>query len=461
MAKTLTIKLEPWMKTDEVSLIFRALDNNCRFVGGCVRDAILQKSVADIDIATSLAPDKVIEKLSKNGVKIVPTGLKHGTVTAIFKNSSYEITTLRNDEICDGRWAKISYTDSWQDDAKRRDFTINAMYADREGQIFDYFGGIDDLHAGKIIFVGDASKRCKEDILRILRFFRFYSYYGSGEFDKNAIIACKKFCSNIEDLSGERIRQEMLKLFAAPNPLFAISKMLDIGVLEKVFGLSSDNKIVPFPRLNQANIFNKLANLIIIENLLSMNYVDILKNPYIRIAIFLRSCKKGDDILSSIFTRWKLSSKEKKLLLFFAKHEPLPITTSQKIIKKVILEHGKDMLKKLLLISFALELEKDKKIQELSIEQNYQLNNPIVTDIKNSNLQIIDLSAKLASQLDFIDKWQIQKLPIDGDDILGLGIKSGKDIGKLLLIAKDLWQNSDYTLQKTEILSILRVRING
>ena len=159
--------------------IIEVLGNqNAKFVGGCVRDAVLGKLAKDIDIATCFKPNEVMEVLQKAKIKTIPTGIKHGTITALYKNQTFEITTLRKDVTTDGRHAEVSFTDSWQEDAKRRDFTINALYLDTKGNIFDYFNGLEDLKSKKVIFIGDAKTRSEEDNLRILRYFRFFQRFG-------------------------------------------------------------------------------------------------------------------------------------------------------------------------------------------------------------------------------------------------------------------------------------------
>ena len=166
-----------------------------RFVGGCVRDALLGGTTdqgVDLDVATPLLPEEVIERLEAAEIKAIPTGLKHGTVTALVEGQPYEITTLRKDVACDGRHADVQFTDDFELDARRRDFTINAMSTDRRGQLFDYFGGWEDLKAGRIRFVGDADERVREDYLRILRFFRFYARYGRPPADQEALEACRE-----------------------------------------------------------------------------------------------------------------------------------------------------------------------------------------------------------------------------------------------------------------------------
>ena len=206
-----------------------------RFVGGAVRDTLLGLPVSDLDIATRIQPDEVIERLEAARIKAIPTGIAHGTVTAVSSGTVVEVTTLRSDVTTDGRRATVAFTDDWREDAKRRDFTINALYADPvSGEIFDYFGGLDDVKAGRICFIGEPLERIAEDHLRILRFFRFHARFGKGDPDPAALAACTQRANDLMALSRERIADEFLKLLAMPSPGPTVAIMLDRGILRPV-----------------------------------------------------------------------------------------------------------------------------------------------------------------------------------------------------------------------------------
>ncbi len=206
-----------------------------RLIGGVVRDTLLGEPVSDVDMATRLTPDEVIARLDAARIKSVPTGLAHGTVTAILDSRPVEITTLRRDVSTDGRRATIAYTDDWREDAARRDFTINAMSADPDsGEVFDYFGGHDDLAAGRVRFIGEPLRRIAEDHLRILRFFRFFARFGKGDPDAVAYDACARRANDLMALSRERIAAEILKLLSYPAPVEAIRLMLARDILSPV-----------------------------------------------------------------------------------------------------------------------------------------------------------------------------------------------------------------------------------
>ena len=219
-----TLPPQPWMTDPATVEVMAALaaagGADCaRFVGGCVRNTLMARPVTDIDIATTLTPDEVTAALRAAGLKAVPTGAAHGTITAVAQGRPFEITTLRRDVETDGRRAVVAFTDDWAEDAARRDFRLNALYADRRGRIFDPTGsGLADLRAGAIVFVGDAETRIREDALRILRFFRFLAWYGRGEPDAAALAACEALRDLVTGLSAERVAKELLALLAAEDP---------------------------------------------------------------------------------------------------------------------------------------------------------------------------------------------------------------------------------------------------
>jgi len=225
----------PWQHRAGMTRLLAALGADAgetRWVGGCVRDALRGLEEGDVDLATRIAPEDVITRLEAAGIKAVPTGLAHGTITAISAGTPVEITTLRRDVSTDGRRATIAYTDDWREDAARRDFTINALSADpASGEIFDYFGGLADLAAARVRFIGDPLERIAEDHLRILRFFRFHARFGADKADPAALAACAARANDLMALSRERIADEMLKLLALPDPAPTVALMIEHGIL--------------------------------------------------------------------------------------------------------------------------------------------------------------------------------------------------------------------------------------
>lgn len=225
------------MRAPEITTLLEALgasDADVRFVGGCVRDTVLGRPVADVDLATQDLPEAVIAKLEQAGLHAVPTGLSHGTVMAVVNHHGFEVTTLRKDTSSDGRYAVVEFTTDWLEDASRRDFTFNAMSLTPDGALFDPFNGEQDAKEGHVRFIGDPRDRIKEDYLRILRFFRFVAHYGKDQPRVDVLDACRDLRDGLDRLSVERIRDELTKLFSAPDPSVALEAMNQAGVLEKV-----------------------------------------------------------------------------------------------------------------------------------------------------------------------------------------------------------------------------------
>ncbi len=225
-----------WMQRDDLAALVAALGaGNARYVGGAVRDTLLGIAVKDIDIATPLVPAEVIDRLKAAHIRSVPTGIEHGTVTAILPGGPVEITTLRHDVSTDGRRATVAFATEWQDDAARRDFTINALYADpASGAVFDWFGGLADLAARRLRFIGDARQRIREDHLRILRYFRFQARFGRQPADPEAEQACTDLAATLKGLSRERVGMEMLNLLGLPDPAPTVQRMAELAVLPVV-----------------------------------------------------------------------------------------------------------------------------------------------------------------------------------------------------------------------------------
>lgn len=222
----------PWLAEPALAKIFAALGADAaRLVGGCVRDGLLGLGVSDIDLATTHAPEQTIALAQACGIKAVPTGIAHGTITLVVDHKAFEVTTLREDVETDGRHATVAFTDDWQADAARRDFTINALYADADGQVYDYFDGRADLDQGCVRFIGDPTARIQEDALRILRFYRFSARF-SKQLDVEGRAACRHWASAIKSLSRERVQGEWLKLLDVEHPALSVTAMHEDGVLK-------------------------------------------------------------------------------------------------------------------------------------------------------------------------------------------------------------------------------------
>ncbi len=229
----------PWLREGEVARLLALLNSDgeeARVVGGAVRNALLQLPVAEIDLATTALPEEVMRRVAAAGGKAIPTGIEHGTVTAIIDHHPVEVTTLREDVETFGRKARVAFGRDWKMDAERRDFTINALSATADGTVYDYVGGFEDIAARRVRFIGEPQRRIEEDYLRILRFFRFHAHFGAGAPDAAGVAACVKGRGGLETLSRERVRTEMLKLFVAPRATPALVVMAETGLLGLVLG---------------------------------------------------------------------------------------------------------------------------------------------------------------------------------------------------------------------------------
>ena len=254
----LTIDASKWRARRGMERLLEALgadEGLTRYVGGAVRDDLLDLPVSDVDLATRLEPDEVVRRLEAAKIKAVPTGIDHGTVTAVSDGHPYEVTTLRRDVSTDGRRATVAFTTGWEEDAARRDFTINALSADPlTGAVFDYFGGIDDLLERHVRFIGDPLKRIAEDHLRILRYFRFHARFGAGRPDSGALDACTSRANDLMALSRERIADELLKLLALEDPSTTVGIMLDRGILAPVLPEITAERLPDLERLIAAEL---------------------------------------------------------------------------------------------------------------------------------------------------------------------------------------------------------------
>jgi poly(A) polymerase len=357
-----------------------AADGKARFVGGAVRDGLLDLPVNDLDIATSLDPHDVVDRLKAAGIKAVPTGIDHGTITAVLPDGPVEITTLRRDVSTDGRRATIAYTDDWREDAARRDFTINALYADpMTGKISDYFGGIADLKARRLRFIGDASARIAEDHLRILRYFRFLARYGDNELDNHAYDACVNAANSLMALSRERIADELLKLLGVAAPIHALRLMVEGGILLPVL-----------PEVRMDGIDR-------VERLIAREAESgIVASALRRLAALL----PADPVLADqVGARLKLSNKARKRLIV-ALEPGIDGEPPRALAYRVGMEGAVDRLL----------LDPDQPLQAL----------------------------------DPLDGWTPPVLPIGGGTLIARGLEPGPNVAKALQEVQKLWVAEDF-----------------
>ena len=395
MTGTLDPKRESWMAAAETAAVMDALSadgGDARFVGGAVRNALLGRAVSDVDIATPLAPDAVIARLKQAGLDVVPTGLAHGTVTAIANGKPFEITTLRRDVTTDGRHATVAFTTDWKEDAARRDFTINAMSADRDGRVFDYFGGAADLAAGRVRFVGDAATRIAEDYLRILRLFRFHAWYGQGEIDRDALAAAAAARAGLATLSGERVQKEMLRLLAAERPVPVLRVMAASGILFDI--LPGELAIARLERLAAIDADSFFT-----------------PDAVLRLATLLPDAA----IAREIAERWRLSGADRaRLVDLCGATEKIVSYLSIKEVRKLLYRLGTGPFRDRVFLRWAADPKETNAIQWRAL-------------------------------LAVADAWVAPEFPLTGRDVMIAGVPEGPLVGKILAEVEEWWVDSDFT----------------
>lgn len=288
----------------DISALFDIFDGNIRLVGGSVRDILRHKEINDYDFATPLPPETVIHILNKHHIRVFLTGLKHGTVTAIYKGIPYEITTLRSDIATDGRHAKVHFVDSYEIDANRRDFTVNALYMDKAGKVTDYVGGLDDLSQQCIRFIGHANQRVQEDYLRILRYFRFLADFGINQIDTASLEACQSYRTGLQKISVERIRVEIFKLLEKPYALESLKLMKECQVLDVILPNSNVSLLEQFLKiLPHANILEQFSILVPNANKIQWKWSRAQQK---KLNLFNKSIHIGQDENSNRYLQWQL-----------------------------------------------------------------------------------------------------------------------------------------------------------
>jgi len=384
---------QDWLTADATRAVMAALaaagGADCaRFVGGCVRNAVLGAPIDDVDIATVLTPEAVVRALNAAGLKSVPTGMEHGTVTAISERQPFEITTLRRDVSTDGRRATVAFTDDWAEDAARRDFRLNALYADAKGVILDPTGaGYDDALAGRIVFVGEPEQRIEEDYLRILRFYRFFAWYGRGAPDAAAVAACAALAEGVERLSAERVSKELLKLLAAPDPRPAVRLMQDAGVLGRIL-----------PPRDDLMLFEAM--------------VGVSPDPVLRLSALLTA---DVETVRASANRLRLSNAQKDRLIA-AVRAPLDPHVSDAQARAIIWREGRQAFEDRVRRAWAAGAE----------------------------------AARMQALLALAADWTPPKLPVGGRDLARLGLKPGPKTGRILKAFEESWIADDFPDQGHE-----------
>jgi poly(A) polymerase len=381
-----------------------------RFVGGCVRNAILGRPIDDIDLATTLLPDAVIAALNAAGLKAVPTGVEHGTVTAVAKGRPFEITTLRRDVETDGRRAVVAFTTDWAEDAQRRDFRLNALYADPTGELYDpTAGGVADARAGRIVFVGDAETRIREDALRILRFFRFQAWYGQGEPDAAGLAACAALRGLIGNLSAERVGGEVLKLMAAEDPRAGVRAMTGAGVV--------------------AEVLPEVADLARFEGLVGIETETTLAaDPLLRLAALL-----ADDPAAGagVATRLRLSNAQRERLVAALTPEPrLVAWASPKEVRQLLYRLGAQTVRDRAMLGWA------------------GANKPAA-------------AAQWRALLALAQGWTAPRFPLSGQEVMAAGAPEGPVVGQVMRQVEDWWVENDFPADRLALLERLKAVVEG
>jgi poly(A) polymerase len=384
-----------------------------RFVGGCVRDALAGRPVKDIDIATHLPPAEVIALLEAAGLRAIPTGLAHGTVTAIADHKPFEITTLREDVETFGRHARVTFTDDWTADAARRDFTFNALSCAPDGTLYDPFGGIADLQAGRVRFVGDPEARIREDYLRLLRFFRFQAHYGRTPPEPAVLDIAEALAPALQRLSGERIRNELFKTLLAPDPLPVVELMLARGILRPVLPVTGDVHV--------------LAALLAAERAAAPGETPEPPDPVLRLAALIKPQRAAAEAAAE---RLRLSNRQRFALLHLA--EPLfdPLDDlSPRDRHRLVRKLSTPLSRALLRLSWAR---------------------------RHAGEPAPRPGPGLAEALAEVPRLAAIAFPLSGRDALAAGVPEGPAIGRLLDAVEDWWAAQDFRPGRKACLGRLR-----
>jgi tRNA nucleotidyltransferase/poly(A) polymerase len=393
----------------EVEQIFSAIhffskNSEIRYVGGCVRKIINREKVDDIDLAVNLKPKEVCDALNKKNIRYYESGIEHGTITALINNIKFEITSLRKDIDTDGRHAKVEFSDNWKEDASRRDFTINSIYADIEGSLFDPFDGKKDLENGKVKFIGDIETRIKEDYLRVLRYIRFFLNYSIDKHNPKIINIIKKNLSGVSAISSERLLDEFQKLLKSDGFLKLTKDQDCLEIINLIF-----------PQLKNISIFNKLNN--------------FAKNNFSKVDfIFLLSLLviDGTDNVDYFIYKFNLSKKDKKRILFLNKFYSEKFTNktfSEKNLNKIFYFNGKEALMDIIYFKiFKLNKEDNKLIKLIEV-------------FKEKKIPVMPLKANM-----LIEKYQVSEV---------------KELGKKLKAIEEVWVNNNFNISEKEIQKIV------
>ncbi|MGB0630822.1 MAG: CCA tRNA nucleotidyltransferase [Alphaproteobacteria bacterium] len=414
MTGVVMIKPPGWMSEPDTTRLFNALKeggHTVRFVGGCVRDTVADRPVSDIDVATDAEPDRVLEVLGAAMIRAVPTGIEHGTITAIPESRPYEITTLRKDVETDGRRAKVQFTKDWVEDASRRDFTFNALSADPDGKVYDYFDGLEDLKAGRVRFIGEALERVAEDYLRVLRFFRFHAHYAKTDPDPDSYAACRAAATHVETLPGERIWAEMSRTLTAPVPGPVFQMMEDIGLLRLLLPVGRSVK--------------RMEALAALETMVSFN-----PDPIRRLTALIQPNRSE---ASQIAARLRLSRDEThRLDDLNASRGESGAAMNELALRRALYALGRDQFRDLILLDWADQIAMNATEAAQSVEG-------------------------WKETWDTASSWEAPEFPLVGKDVLEMGVEEGPKVGEILDDLEEWWVEQAFRPDREACLDRLRL----
>lgn len=475
MTPTRQIPIQDWMSDPATQAVLAPLvgsdpaEPTILFVGGCVRDALLERPVVDVDMATVYAPEEVMRRLDVAGVGYHTTGVEHGTVAAHMDGRVFEVTTLRVDVETDGRHAKVAYTDDWALDASRRDFTINALYADADGNVFDPLGGMADIEARRIRFIGDPNERIREDALRILRFFRFHTQLDERELDAEGLAACRSNAEMLNGLSGERIRDELFKMLIAPGVKWRLGGDAFPDLFRWLFP--------ELPYLKDSHGLDGIA----LTEAEECEYPDPLRLLVALIEAFpfraIEDLPKWKLDAIAIAGRLRLSGSQTKRLLKML-DRPRDLKPRWKQEPALQWDHASALLPIGRMQTLQHRFAKDKKVDRSYRPYLYTLDDEawrdaVLLNWSYQDAHIFDAAQRqnsAPSPFNFPHDWQDlldlsrrvprPEFPLRGADVLAIGIKPGPDVSRLLKEVEDWWVDGGFDASRRKCLKELKRRAN-
>lgn len=405
-----------WFEKPALKRIFALLNadgGEVRIVGGAVRNALMDLPVVDVDLATTLTPDVVVARAKAAGIKAVPTGIEHGTVTLVIDGEGFEVTTLRRDVETNGRHAQVAFGTDWQTDAERRDLTINALYADEKGEIIDLIDGLPDIETGTVRFIGDAAMRISEDYLRILRFFRFFAHYGSGRPDADGLRASARAKDKLGTLSAERVWSELKKLLSARDPSRALLWMRQSGVLTEIL-----------PETEKWGI-DAIHGLVATEQALGWAV-----DPMLRLSAILPPDR---DRLVALAARLRLSKAEAAYLTYWASAPAADPELKETALDRLLYRQGVEGVKTRLKLALAAAR----------------------ADVSAGDTAMQKV-ARLSTLLARAEKFHRPGFPLSGVDVMAAGVEAGPKVGEVLKSLEEKWIDVNFSLDRAALTARLK-----